>query len=457
MATEWSSVAASDLWMMHDLIRDNHPGPVNAEDPSFGHWLQAGAETLSAQARAARTEHDYRLVLLTYANGFADGHLEVRFNAPEQKFWPGFLTRMDAVDDPARVVLVDRAPGISPGDVLVSWGTDSVCDLLAARVLRPHFNPKVPHRLRLVSSWLTVASAGDVAGQAASCRFQTDTGLRTVELHWRPIDAVTLSHCLAKASGIEVPAPGVRNFRGTWMISLPTFNCRGAHAAQMQDLIVSLRAHAPGLYRAPRVVFDLRGNCGGDSKWGDDIAEALWGAASVEAVKASFDATVDWRVSQRNRDALLSNAVVMSLAGHSDSAARSEGLARRMEQALAANVALMREADPPTGKPPNLISPFAQAVYVLTGPHCASACLDFLDLLDRLPGTTRAGLPTYADTNYLETAFAPLPGGLARLAYPMKVYRNRARGADVAYQPQIAWPGGTMTDESVVRWINGLP
>jgi len=66
-------------------------------------------------------------------------------------------------------------------------------------------------------------------------------------------------------------------------------------------------------------------------------------------------------------------------------------------------------------------------------------------------------LPTYADTNYLETAFAPLPGGLARLAYPMKVYRNRARGADVAYQPQIAWPGGTMTDESVVRWINGLP
>jgi hypothetical protein len=442
---------------MHDLIRDNHPGPVNAEDPSFGNWLQAGAETLCAQAESARTEHDYRVVLRIYANGFADGHLEVRFNAPEQMLWPGFLIRMDAVDDPARVVLVERAPGINLGDVLASWGTESAQDLVTARVLRPHFNPKVPHRLRLLSSWLTVVSADDVAGQAVNCRFQTDTGLRAVPLHWRPIDEATLSRCLAQAVGIELPAPGVRNCGGTWMISLPTFNCRGPQAVQMQDLIASLRAHAPELQRAPRVILDLRGNCGGDSKWGEEVAGALWGEASVEAVKASFDATVDWRVSRRNRDALLANAAVMRQAGHLDSAVRTEGLARCMEQALVAKETLMREAAPPTRKPPNLTSPFAHTVYVITGPHCASACLDFLDLLDRLPGTTRAGLPTYADTNYLETAFAPLPSGLARLAYPMKVYRNRARGADVAYQPRIDWPGGTMTDESVVRWIDRLP
>ena len=86
-----------------------------------------------------------------------------------------------------------------------------------------------------------------------------------------------------------------------------------------------------------------------------------------------------------------------------------------------------------------------------------SACLNFVDLLDRLPGTERIGLETGADTDYLDLASAPLPSGHATLLYAMKVYRHRARGANVAYRPAIPWPGGIMTDESVVRWVDGLP
>jgi hypothetical protein len=456
--TDWSTVAADDLQTMHDLIRDNHPGPVNTEDPTFNVWLRTGAAALRAQARAARTEHDYRLVLLTYANGFADGHVEVRFNVPERRLWPGFVTRIDAsADDPSRVVLIEDAPGVRIGDVLAGCGTESAYELLTRRVLLPRLNPKVPHRLRLVSPWLTIVGADDIAGQASNCRLCTTTGVRTVELHWRPIDDASLSRLLIRASGIEVPKLGVRVIRGTWIISLPSFNCRGPDAARMRKLIASLRARASELHKARRVVFDLRGNCGGNSQWGEDIVAALWGAATANALKATFDLTVDWRVSRRNIDALRANAVIMREAGHPDGGAKSDALAQSMEQALAAEVPLMRETCAPAGTPARLQSPFENTVYVLTTPHCASACLDFLDWLDRLPGTKRIGLPTYADTKYLESAFAPLPSGLAKLVYPMKVYRNRAREADAAFHPEIAWSGATMTDESVVEWIDGLP
>jgi hypothetical protein len=455
--TDWPTAATDDLQTMHDLIRDNHPGPINAEDPTFNSWLRVGAAALRAQAQAARTQHDYRLVLQTYANGFADGHVDVRFNVPEHWLWPGFLTRIDASADPPRVVLTEQAPGVSIGDVLVGCGTESASELLTRRVLRLRCNPKVPHRMRLVSPWLTVVDAEDADGQAPDCCLWTTTGMHTVKLHWRPIDAAALSRRLSDASGIEVAKLGMQVFRGTWLISLPSFNCRGPDAARMQQLIGSLRARVTELHNARRVVFDLRGNCGGDSQWGEDIITALWGAATTKAVKATFDLTVDWRVSRRNCDALRANAIGMREAGHTNGSAKSDALARRMDQALAAEAPLMSEACAPVATSLRLESPFKNTVYVLTTPHCASACLDFLDLLDRLPETKRVGLPTYADTKYLESAFAPLPSGLAKLVYPMKVYRNRARGADAAYYPEIAWSGGTMTDEAVIEWIDDLP
>ena len=95
-------------------------------------------------------------------------------------------------------------------------------------------------------------------------------------------------------------------------------------------------------------------------------------------------------------------------------------------------------------------------MLVLTEPRNISACLGFLDLLALLPGTERIGLPTGADTLNMDNAEAPLPSGRASLLYPMKVYRHRTRGANVAYQPAITWPGGPMTDDAVARWVDTL-
>jgi hypothetical protein len=48
------------------------------------------------------------------------------------------------------------------------------------------------------------------------------------------------------------------------------------------------------------VVFDVRGNGGGDSAWGDEIASAFWGAALVAQVKSKMDDSTDWRISASN-------------------------------------------------------------------------------------------------------------------------------------------------------------
>ena len=458
-AIDWSATATSDLTSMHDLIRDNHPGPVDDRNPGFKNWLESGASSLRAQAREARTEHDYRLILMTYANGFADYHLAVQFNQPEHQLWPGFLTRTDTIGGPTRVVLTNDAPGVEPGDMLLGCGVTDASDLLTMRVLRPLTNPTQPQRLILTSPLLTVVSADDHEDQTPSCRFSTVAGPRAIPMHWRPIGETSLSHRIEQATGIVVPPLGLRRVGDVWLISLPSFTWNGADAARMRALVATVRDHAPELHAARHVVIDLRGNGGGNSQWGEDVAASLWGKGLVDALEASGDGTVDWRVSPRNRDTIRAEAAEMRADGHSDEAADWEGLARRMDQAVIARQSLMRVNDAPSAAAAAATgsSPFARRVFVLTDPHCASACLDFVDLLNQLPATQRIGLPTGADTDYLDLAFASLPSGRAKLAYAMKVYRHRPRGSNVAYQPVIPWPGGTMTDASIARWLNRIP
>lgn len=77
-------------------------------------------------------------------------------------------------------------------------------------------------------------------------------------------------------------------------------------------------------------------------------------------------------------------------------------------------------------------------VVLLTDADCASACLDFADILLPL-GAIHAGQPTFADTVYMDIRTVELPSKLGRLSIPQKVYRNRPRGHNQAYFPADKW------------------
>lgn len=457
-ASPWSGAAVQDLAAMHDVIRDNHPGPVDTQNPGFRAWLDGGEASLLPQARAARSLHDYQAVIRGYANGFADGHLGVAMNDEEAHLWPGFLVRADRPEGPVIVSIADAAPvGLRPGDGIESCGSMPVHTLLEERVLRPRLNPHVPQRLPLASSWLMVADADDPAGQWPVCDILSGGKRRQIRLAWRPIAPAALAPARMRSSGMEVPPIGLRHIGDVWLISMPTFNPQdAASTTQWQTLVAQVRAQAATLHGARHLVIDLRGNDGGDDIWGDEVAETLWGEAAVQAVQAAMPTVIDWRVSPRNASAIRGDAAALRAQNQAAAAAYFGKLADRMDLALARHALFMREAGDPPPPLPKLTSPFAHPVYVLTTPHCASACLDFVDLLNGLPGIVRAGLETSSDTDYLDTADARLPSGHATLHYAMKVYRQRTRGANVSYTPAVAWPGGDMNDASVARWIDSL-
>lgn len=457
---DWSGTALADLAAARDAILANHPGPVDPLQPGFVAAMDQRQRALLPLARAARGEADWQRVLRDFANGFADVHVAIRFTPPPPAAWPGFLSGTDHPGAPVRVVVSDDPSAEPrPGDTLLGCDGHPAEALLAERVLRPLLNPVLPQRLPVVSPALFTADADDPADQAASCRFRGPAGTTlAVRLRWRAIGRSDLDARLAEASGIPIPSLGLRHVGDVWFVSIPSFTWENADGARMQAFLATLRRVAPVLHAARHVVIDLRGNHGGNSAWGEAVAAALWSQPAVDAAEATLDWTVDWRPSPGNEASLRRSAASERQGGLMSEAASVEVLADRMAQARAAHHALLGEpGQPRPGTAPQASSPFAAPVLVLTEPRNISACLDFLDLLVRLPGTERIGLPTGADTLDMDIAEAALPSGRASLLYPMKVFRHRSRGANVAYQPAVVWPGGSMTTDAIARWVDTLP
>ena len=187
-------------------------------------------------------------------------------------------------------------------------------------------------------------------------------------------------------------------------------------------------------------------------------AVALWGEAWVQRVEESFDWTHDVRVSKANLSKVNEIIEADKKNGMQEALPYWTSVLSSMESARAAGRSLARidaPPSPPSGPPPP--DPISGRVFLLTDGGCGSACLDFADLLRRLPGVAQIGTPTFADAVYMDVNEARLPSGMATLSYGMKVFRHRVRANNQWYEPKYRWPGGAMTENSLAEWIRSLP
>jgi hypothetical protein len=292
----------------------------------------------------------------------------------------------------------------------------------------------------------------DYARRLKSCRFSSGE----IVLKWRRVGRSEVGKTLTAAFGSRGVDPVLKQVSGMWFIGIPTFNySEEANTRTIRAFLASLEAKSSNLRRAT-VVFDVRGNQGGDSSWGQEIATVLWGREWVEYIGDGFDGTVDWRASPANVKWIEYIVDRQKEAGLVESLAELQRTLDAMKAAAAAGKPLARVEDRPKARPRPSENPVKGRVYLLTDGQCASACLDFADLMRRLPGVTHVGLPTSADALYIDNTTADLPSGLGVLGYSLKVYRNRVRGNNEWYEPQIRWPGGPMREEAVAKWISSL-
>lgn len=454
----WAEIAVDDLDAMAAAIGAIHAGPVDDENPQFRTALAEGLARARAAARTADDFQDYRRIMMRFANGFRDGHLNIRWRVDVRHYeWPGFLPRLDA-DGTVRVG-VSETDAVAPGEVVHACDGRALGDIFDERVAPILWNADIPHERNYLFSYVLLTEAFEASDRFASCDVGEGADRREIDLQWRLIGRTPALERRWEAVGLVEGELGLHRHGDIWMLSLPTFNYWSSDSIdEYRELLEEVRRRSNEIRSAAAFVIDVRGNTGGVSVWGNRMAGALWGEAWRDAIEARLEDGVaeDWRVSQPTIDHLTTLASRLARDDPSTASDIAELRDAMVEARGRGEVLLRRGGEDRDFRLPETGSPFSGPVYFLTDYVCSSACLDFADLVLRLPGVTHIGQPTSGDAVYIDNTEVNLPSGLATLSLSMKVWRNRVRGNNAYYSPAHDWPGGPMTDDAIVAWARRL-
>lgn len=449
-------------------MRDNHPGPVDPENPRFGVALEDGLRIALERAERTRDAGGYWWAMREYQAVFDDGHVQLATKVPLglPLRWAGVLTRYR---NGRHIVAArdERDGSLPPLDASLRS-----CDGISADALAAERLGRFSGRWQLVSQRvdhgprLLMDEGNPWTVLPMRCTFEKSGVEHTVAMRWRSMGRDELALRWPQVQPATATGIGLRTLPGgiTW-ISLGTFSgdTSASSYPELTALLATVEAQAEAIRRGP-IVLDVRGNGGGSSHWSQRLAQSIWGEEATRLAAPRSEA-VDWRVSAGNiafirtfRDQLLETA-----ADDPERLAWANEVLAGLESAQQQGLSLWRQTDdeedtaaPASATPSgNAGTPRPLRVYVLTDSACASACLDAMDLWKAL-GVVQVGGETSADTSYMEIRAEALPGGLVWAGVPTKVYRGRKRGANEAYRPDIPYDGDLADTEALQGWISSL-
>jgi hypothetical protein len=245
---------------------------------------------------------------------------------------------------------------------------------------------------------------------------------------------------------------------GTLWIRLGRFDLRPEDVAELNTLLEQL----PKQSEVKRIVFDVRGNGGGNSGVGYRVLEAATGGLDFDSqgLDQLPQTQALWRVSPAAQRAWIWRVqrAVDNDGPDSEAAKQARDWQAQLDVALRQGQTWWTQPgtyprlDPAEMKRRHAhLRRFKGPVALLTHKGCASACLDFADLVLSVPGAIHLGEATSGDTVYIDVGYEPLPSG-NRLMLPLKVWRNRLRGNNQTWVPQYPVDLGQMDDAQVQSW-----
>ena len=417
----WRTLAAGDLEAAYILIRDNHPGAVPAiGDEAFQRALRGGHAEAKARLSQVATYGGYEATLRAFALGFGDKHVQfLPAMASRSLGFAGWIVARRG----ASWVVVDE--DLRPNEVSRNGQRLISCDGVEAEPFaerrRGGFRAVWSVEAQRIqhSSWLLVDDGNPFLTRPKSCVFDRDGKPEPVALTWRSMDRARLEPRLSAAVRTGAAGFGVRPFGAGFWIAVESLS------DSAKPVVEEVARMAEALRAAPIVVLDMRGNSGGSSLFGRQIARTLYGSQHVEAKLAggSSACTAVWRASEGNLAAV--QAFVKASASRGPEFVREfSANATSIQQALDKGAALTGEpkcpparATTPATIPPSL---FPGRMVLLTDHACFSSCLLVTDDFRRL-GALHVGEATDAATRYMEVRSVRLPSGLGSFSTLQKV------------------------------------
>ena len=457
---EWQAMARADLDAAHAIIVSSHPGVIDSENPGFNKWVEEGYQEAKAYIPNVVSYDTAMAAVRHYTTGFGDGHLtysdDIRGDDPI--LLDGWLLGQEHGQYRVVATIKNWPVRLPPvGAELVD------CDgRTPETILREDVAPFVGHRdaaetrkQRIGDFW----ALHPTGTRLHRCSFRTeDGGKLDLPIEYAPVTWEQYFAALPDTHDGSNRSPNAYDLRdGVLWIRAGNFMLRAS--ADDSRVLEKMLTELPRLNGVKQIVFDARGNGGGESSVGDRIFEAATGGLVYDTSDLDHLPRLyaQWRVSD-----LLVATVTEQIARltklYGPRSERVTDAKAFLDSILAAKSAGRTWVDQDAGHRITRAGVVARhghlrrfdgKVVLITDDHCVSACLDFADEVLQVPGSIHIGQTTGADTVYIDVGDAKLPSG-NHLEVPLKVWRNRVRGNNEPLVPDVRLDVD-MADDAAVR------
>ncbi len=464
-ASPWGALTQHDVEIYCNDIRGIHPGMVDPYAPGFADRVEQACEIALESASAATSYFDWRDTMGELVGGFRDGHTTIRYLlTPTRYRWPGFLIYgQDGGWVVRRPDLSRVAPAGNPPEGAVFLGCDGQS---ADAFLKDQLDParadwtKAPERIRLAYRAF-ISLPNNEPPPAETCLFESDGQVIKTTLTWRSISQSNLVSI--------APTYTRRGLRSDIDVEFGEDGHAWIRLANVSNVIAlraleqELRANQDRLRAATYVVFDLRGNGGGNSMWGGTFASILWGEEAVESRRLASATRVPgeygkyWRASQWASTAVIAEADEYATQGPEMKEfadfwrALGERLGAQGDDGL-----LEDECCQPSPVPDIIPDPeYNGKVFVITDAATYSSGVVVMNTL-KLMGAIHLGEASGQNEVWGEVVGPlPLPSGLGTYRIPVSIIRQ-PRSSLGGQPPDISWPGPMDDEEGIRAWVEEL-
>jgi Peptidase family S41 len=468
VAQAWRTLTQADVEAAYGLIKNNHPAAApEVGDDAFRERLERAHTLAVSRAERVTSYEGYIATLRALMTALGDPHLAAHPALSITNLdWAGLIVSKRS--DKWIVTDEDAPPeGSLLGAQVVSCDGRVIDDI--ARESLGEFRAlwSVEAQQVIAAPWLFVSERNPFVTRPTRCEFLLNGQRREHTLVWRKSDRESLRPRLNKAMGGGAAGYGVRRVGEGYWIALEGLE------EQASPVVAAVRNEANTMRSAKFIVLDMRGNSGGSSLYGKDIAVALLGKAYVERILGPLDVAAHNPcddVIRATPDNLRQLEVYVSMLGPDISAeqraladkvvADTKGaLAEGREFAAAADcrkqwVATASKSERErTAKQRKPKPPIPAKLFVLTDHWCFSSCLVTTEDFRRL-GAVHVGSSTNSNARYLTVRDAPLPSGLAIASTMTGVSTGPVQFGP--FVPAFKYDGDIADTAALERWITQL-
>jgi len=448
--TDWAAAARRDIAFAGATMATAHAG-VASGDQSVVVPLETGLRLGLAEAEQVRDEQDYRRLMMRFIAGFGDPHTGIDIKQTIRG-WTGML--VDGVDGRYRVAWSE--PGWPSSLPPVGAIVDSCDGVWFGTWLKTQVAPFVSESVEYPSTFSSLARAvmldRGLGWTPKACTFTLADGSRrshtlSMQAATEPDARARLLAAQRKVRAAAAPA-GMRALGAakTW-VGMPSFS--GKQDGPAYEALYPKLAALP---KSGWVVFDLRGNGGGDSSWGTRALAALFGAAYADRLAQSGGLEKYMVANPTSADVLkryiAAPEFAASKAGNEADLAKVEAaIGRGQKLALVDGDAGAAERPVPL-----LARPHGPRIAALIDRNCFSSCMNFLQQIRTIADSVVLGEATIGYSPFGETMVAPLPSGGGRLFIPTALYKT-TQPTRAPFLPDLPYTGNMADDAALMRWV----